>query len=99
MVDSMAEPPAGMTWIIVETDLGDEDNVYRAVREQDPRGAEMRVIRVMDGALPESPERKKARLFREAADLIREGTQPSSLIGSRELREGLIRIAEALEVE
>jgi hypothetical protein len=93
------QPPPGKTWVIVQAALGEESGVYRAIADQDPRALEMQVIEVLYGPRIETPERKKARLFREAADLIREGTQPSSLIGSRELREGLIRIAEALEVE
>lgn len=47
----------------------------------------------------ESPTAKKARLLREAADLIRQGTELNSPVGSVQLRNGLLRIAEAYEVE
>lgn len=78
-------PPPGYTWTLVEHKTGK------------PRSSG-RVIAFVD-ARPEIPEERKARLLREAAALIRQGTTRSSQIGSEELRTGLIRIAEALEVE
>lgn len=80
------DPPRGMTWTLIEHD----SNRSRA------SGI---ILCQVQGSEPETPEEKKARLLREAAGLIRQGTQLSSPIGSKELREGLIRIAEALEVE
>ncbi len=79
-------PPPGYTWTLVE---------HKTEASNTGGG---RVVSFVD-ARPEIPEERKARLLREAADLIRQGTQLSSPIGSKELREGLIRIAEALEVE
>jgi hypothetical protein len=57
------------------------------------------VLSCETGPEAETADEKKARLLREAAVLIRRGTQLSSPIGSEELRRGFLRIAEALEVE
>lgn len=84
--------PMGKVWITLECaqeeyDTGDYD--YEDLAH----------ISAIRGPEQETNEQKKARLLREAARMIRDGTRLSSPIGSEELRTGLIRIAEALEVE
>lgn len=90
----MAEQPGpGKVWLTVEMDAVD----FRVLADVDIW--DLDVISSEAGPDPESSAQKKARLLREAAELIRQGTRIDAPIGSEELRTGFLRIAEALEIE
>lgn len=97
--------PKGKVHITLEVDRRDIGESYvAAFARKQHTGSPIyylgeEVVDVVDGGIFETPEEQKARLFREASDLIRKGTQRNSQVGSDDLRQGLIRIAEALEVK
>lgn len=85
-------PPPGFTWTLVEHPTN--GHLWNP-----PEGSGAFSVCTVVGPPDEEPKAKKARLLREAAELIRRGTQLNSSVGSKDLRDGLIRIADALEVE
>lgn len=85
--------PPGKKRLLIEVDQ--EVQVTRAMLGEP--GYE--ILKCERGPARETPQEKKARLLRDAADLIRRGTQINSPIGSMDLRQGLIYLAEALEIK
>lgn len=83
-------PPPGKTWITLETPTFSKWAGHTTI-------AGMPVVSVKVGPDPESKTDRINRLLTEAATLIRSGTRPGAQVGGEDLRQGLIRVADAVE--
>lgn len=98
-------PPPGTVWVTLQisadspsqfkTLYGDEFGMYLDG---------MPIVRTVYGPDPETADQKRARLFKQAAAQIRQGSNAFAPHGPREhdldaARDGLLLLAEALEVQ